>query len=207
MEDQDKSPENEESQKKKTGRGVRVLIIVGLVLTVIIVGVGGAYLGFHDNPRFCNAICHSPMDNYVVSYETGNNAQEAAGHAQAGVGCLDCHEASLDEQITEGVAWVSGDFVVDETGFLVNGSGEASGTREFCFRCHDDGDSTTGKDWEDIVVATTNWGDDEGVNPHKSHDGDEQCLNCHSAHRTSVIACDECHGWKTPEDWVKPKLY
>lgn len=39
-------------------------IIAGVVAAVIIVAGAGFWV-WHEQPSFCNAICHSPMDYYV----------------------------------------------------------------------------------------------------------------------------------------------
>jgi hypothetical protein len=196
----------EESSKPKRKRRRKLLIALGAAV-VVVAALGVGFAVWHEQPSFCNAVCHQPMDNYVEGYYSQQAGLLAADHSQADVSCLDCHEATLSDQIREGTVWLQGDFSVDEAGFIVSESSAQMGTREFCFKCHDDGDASTGKDWEQIVEATTEWGGDEGVNPHKSHQGEEDCMTCHSSHQTSIIACDSCHGWETPEGWEKPKLY
>lgn len=191
---------------KKKGRSKKPFIVLTTIVVILVLG-GVGFSIWHEQPSFCNAICHSPMDNYVEGYNSGDSALLVSKHAQADIVCLQCHESNLSEQITEGVAWLKGDFYVDEEGFVVNDDDETLATREFCLTCHDDGDSNTGEDWGEIVLATAEWGGDEGVNPHSSHNGDEKCGDCHNAHGTSVMACNQCHGWDVPDGWIMPKVY
>ena len=187
-------------------RHLKLFIVLGVVV-VVLVAAGVGFGVWHEQPGFCNAICHSPMDNYVEGYYSGDTGLLVAAHAQAEISCLDCHESVLSEQVLEGIAWVKRDFSVDEEGFIAGEIPANLGMREFCFKCHDDGDAGTGKDWKDIQAATANWEGHEGANPHKSHNGQEECSKCHKAHRTSVMSCDKCHGFAVPDGWVKPKLF
>jgi hypothetical protein len=160
------------------------------VIVVIIAALLIGYFTTHRNPRFCNAICHSPMDPYVNGYYSGDNNVLITAHAKKNVICLDCHEPKLSEQINEGIHWVTGNFSdpLQPRKFA---------TRAFCLRsgCHDN---------NDIIKALENWGGDEGVNPHDSHQGQLDCYNCHSVHHQSVMFCDECHSWKVPDGWKNP---
>ena len=36
--------------------------IVGVVVAVVLVCAGGGFYVWHNQPSFCNAICHEPMD-------------------------------------------------------------------------------------------------------------------------------------------------
>jgi hypothetical protein len=183
---------------------------LAIVLGAIVLVFAAAGIGFgvwHEQPSFCNAFCHQPMDTYVAGYYSEQPGLLVAEHAATDISCLDCHQASLSEQISEGAAWLAGDFYMDEAGFIVSDDETDIGTRAYCFSCHDDGDSTSGKDWQAIVASTADWGGEEGVNPHQSHGVEEECSTCHSSHRTSLMACNSCHGWEVPEGWEQPKLY
>ena len=50
--------------KKRRTRG----IIAGVVAAAIVVVAGAAFLVWNEQPSFCNAICHTPMDPYVEGY-------------------------------------------------------------------------------------------------------------------------------------------
>jgi len=97
---------------------------VAAVIVVVVAAGGTIYLTQHDNPAFCNAICHTPMDPYVASYNDGtsvNSVNDAEAvlsvtvHKEAGlesgeeIRCLSCHESDMGEQIQEGMHWVTGD--------------------------------------------------------------------------------------------------
>ncbi len=44
--------------------------------------------------------------------------------------CLSCHEAKIDEQVTEGMSWISGSYNFDsDTQMLESRSGEAADGR------------------------------------------------------------------------------
>ena len=176
------------------------------IAAAVVVAAGAGFWAWHSQPSFCNAICHSPMDNYVAGYYDDGTLL-AHAHQEADVTCLGCHVPTLGQQISEGMAWLQGDFAVDAQGNVAQASDETLGTREFCLRCHDDGDAADGKDWDEIVSDTADWGGYGGANPHKSHNGDQECSECHSAHGTSVMACNECHGFEVPDGWDQPKSF
>jgi len=55
-------------------------------------------------------------------------------------------------------------------------------------------------------VHTENWGGQEGVNPHESHQGHAiDCSNCHGVHQQSVMYCNTCHEYEVPEGWAQPQ--
>ena len=169
-------------------------IAVGVVAAVVIVAGAGFWV-WHEQPSFCNAVCHNPMDAYVEGYY-GDESLEAHAHQMAGTTCLECHEAKIDEQVHEAMVWVSGDFATDEAGMLTK-----VGVRSDAKMC-----ATSGcHDYNDVIAATENWGGREGVNPHDSHQGYElDCSNCHSEHGQSIMYCNTCHDYEVPEGWANP---
>lgn len=206
-------------KKKKLG------VAVGVAATVVVVA-GAGLLVWHDQPSFCGAICHTPMDAYYDTYENGtadkysNELDEQAAssmlahvHKDAGATCVDCHVPTLGEQVTEGLSWVAGSYEVAGS----NASGqavletralsdlvEARGIDEeqFCLNdaCHvgDDGAVLTR---EGLVKLTE--GLDEDYNPHLKKHGEVPCSNCHKAHTQSVNYCTSCHsGAPIPEGWL-----
>ena len=178
-------------------RGRKLPIILGVCAAVLVVA-GASFLVWHEQPSFCNAICHSPMDPYVEGFQDEGTDLLVGVHAKSGYECLDCHEPTLSQQVSEGVKWVTGDFAdpLESRALTI-------GTAEMCLECHDDGDAKTGRDWDDIVAATTDWGGDKTVNPHASHVGTLDCGNCHSVHGTSVMYCADCHAsMDAPEGWA-----
>ena len=99
--------------------------------------------------------------------------------------------------MTEGLAWVRGDFATDESGHLtVQG---VTADKKMCATggCHD---------WEDVKAATEDWGGEAGVNPHASHQGEAiDCSNCHGAHGPSYMYCNACHDYDVPAGWESPR--
>jgi flagellar basal body-associated protein FliL len=216
------NPESvDESSKPKRKKRLNVKILGVVIAAFVVLGAagGGAYLGFHDQPWFCNFVCHTPMDPYVASYEEGvsvNAAQADSGtllsvtlhkDSEQNLNCLQCHVPSLDEQITEGIKWVTGDYELPlnmtlVAGQLKAGSGDKSGP-EFCLRegCHTGITSV-----DDLKAATA----DQARNPHSSHLGNQDCSSCHQTHEQSVMLCSQCHtdavvpdGWLTYQEQQK----
>lgn len=131
----EEAPEQDGSQGKKPGSKKRLPIVIGVVVAVLVVAVGGG-LAWHEQPSFCGAICHTPMNGYLETYEAepgqaatdkwGNEVADASGmmaavHRKAGeesgtpITCLSCHEPTLSEQLTEGLHWVTGSYNVSQT--------------------------------------------------------------------------------------------
>ena len=52
------------AQKKKK----KWPIVVGVVVAVLVVAGAGFWV-WHEQPSFCNAICHDPMDPYLPTFE------------------------------------------------------------------------------------------------------------------------------------------
>ena len=169
------------------------LIVVGVVAAVL-VAAGAGFWVWHEQPSFCNAICHSPMDKYVETYYEGDPGKLVTAHAEAGDACLDCHEAEITTQVSEVMAWVSDGYPMGEDGLLATGKEFA--TEEFCTNgdCHN---------MTDVVNATWGFaGNDEKYNPHSSHqDNNLECGDCHKVHETSTLYCAKCHDMNLPEGW------
>jgi flagellar basal body-associated protein FliL len=210
--------EGEPKPKKKKKLGLKVLIAVVAVIVVLGAGGGTFYVTQHDQPWFCNFICHTPMDPYVASYETGvsvNAAQADSGallsvtlhkDSEQNLDCLTCHVPSMSEQITEGMKWVTGDYTLPLEMKVANGQPKDEGDKngeEFCLRegCHTDINTI-----DDLKAATS----DQTRNPHESHLGKQDCSTCHQTHEQSVMYCTQCHadavvpdGWLTYQDQQK----
>ena len=91
-----------EARAQRPRRKRKWPIVVGVV-AVVMVAAGVGFWTWHEQPSFCNAICHEPMDNYVEGYF--NDATLMANtHKKAQVTCLECHEAKLSEQVAEGMS-------------------------------------------------------------------------------------------------------
>jgi hypothetical protein len=175
-------------------------IIILVVIAIILVAGGIGFEIWHSQPTFCNAVCHTPMDYYVNGYESSDTtAHLSAAHREAGVTCLQCHTATINDQVTEGMAWISGSYSVDSSGALTDTLVTANSS--FCLRdgCHD---------WNTIVAATdgvlTNG--NSTANPHSNHQissaSSAKCSNCHSVHGTSTLWCNSCHSWSVPDGWT-----
>ena len=54
----------EESKPSGKRRGRRWPIVVG-VIAAVVVAAGAGFWVWHEQPSFCNAVCHDPMDAYV----------------------------------------------------------------------------------------------------------------------------------------------
>ncbi len=219
----EEKPENNEEvanarPKASLPKKKKLTIIGGIVALVVVLGVG--FTVWHDQPSFCNAICHTPMDPYLPTYEAtpgsaavdkwGNEVKNASSmlaathRAESDTTCVGCHVPTLGEQVSEGLSWISGNYtvvdnktfgvVLEEKGLeqLVAARGIASD--EFCLNkaCHN-------MTREDLVAATSSL----AFNPHDKHHGERACSDCHKAHRASVYVCTECHSnTKLSEGWL-----
>lgn len=201
-----------------------------IVTAVVVIVVAVAGIGFwvwHEQPSFCNAICHTPMDaiNEQYAQEPGapgfdkyknevanTNGMLAVSHQDGdlNVTCLECHVPQLSEQIGEGIMWVGGDYEVVE-----NKEGQLLPTEktledlvvarglqpeQFCLAsgCHANEDGSA-MTIEDLKEETS----DLAHNPHDFKHGDVACSDCHKAHRASINTCSECHAdAEIPEGWL-----
>lgn len=201
--------------------------IIGVVAAVVVVA-GAGFMVWHDQPSFCNAICHTPMDGYLATYEAtpgesatdkwGNEVADASSmlapvHAQEGITCVQCHVPQMSEQLTEGIGWLTGSYEVVQTtderfvpeektlSDLTAARGIAS--EAFCLNsgCHtnDDGFAMT----RDDLIEKTSYME---RNPHVEQHGEVDCNECHKAHRASTVYCSKCHSDATiPDGWVSYK--
>ncbi len=175
-------------------RAKRWPLVVGVV-AIVLVAAGAGFWVWHEQPSFCNAICHDPMDAYVEGYFNDATLM-ANAHEREDVSCLQCHEAKIDEQVTEALSWVRGDFATDETGHLTTQGVTADSKMCATEGCHN---------FDEVIATTENWGGEEGVNPHRSHQGIAiDCSNCHGGHTTSYMYCNACHDYETPDGWLNP---
>ena len=169
-------------------------IAVGVVAAVL-VAAGAGFWVWHEQPSFCNAVCHEPMDAYVEGY-CNDASQMAYTHQMAGTTCLQCHEPKIDEQIGEALVWVRGDFTMGEDGKL-----STVGVRSDVKMCAGAGCH----DFDEVAAATEDWGGKAGVNPHDSHQGYAlDCSSCHTAHGQSYMYCNTCHDYEVPDGWAVP---
>ena len=214
------APEAAQAAPAPRRPGKRWPVVVGVVAAVLVVAGAGLFV-WHEQPSFCAAICHTPMDEYLATYDQepgqpgidkwGNEVADTTGlmavvHNAADVTCMGCHVPTLSEQVGEGLAWLTGDYYypLDEAdlAWLVEPSGRSEDS--FCLNeaCHANEDGTA-MTREDLAALTA----DQPRNPHMAqHDGTMACSDCHKAHRASVNACSECHSDAViPEGWMTVK--
>lgn len=214
-----------EEKKASPRRPKKAPMLIGVVAAIVVVAGAGLWV-WHEQPSFCGAICHVPMDPYLDTYEAepgqaatdkwGNPVTDAAAmtaayhRAAEDATCLDCHTPVLSEQISEGVNWMSGNYevVLNDAydGVLLERDAaqltEASGADkdELCLNesCHP-------MTRDELAEKTS----DRAFNPHVVQHDKLDCTTCHKAHRASVYYCTKCHdeaedelpaGWLTMKD-------
>lgn len=59
--------ESEHTGKLSQNKRNRTIATVCVVAAVAVAAVGG-FAVWHNQPSFCNSICHTPMNAYVESY-------------------------------------------------------------------------------------------------------------------------------------------
>lgn len=202
-------PTVEGLQASKKRRRATVAVVVAAVIVVAAVGM----FVWHEQPSFCSAICHTPMDSYLPTYEAsidgsgtdkwGNTVEDASSmlapvHATAGKTCMDCHVPTLSEQLTEGAEWITGNYASPLGERTLDQLAAARGlenSEEFCMNdtCHN-------FSREDLEKKTAWMGE---INPHSPQHGEQDCGLCHKAHRESVMYCSQCHTEAVvPDGWV-----
>lgn len=199
---------------KKKGKK-RLPIVIGVIVVVVaIAGIG--FWNWHNQPTFCNAFCHSTMDEFVTTYyeepgttgtdKWGNeventNAMMVVVHAQADVNCLGCHVPSIGQQISEVGIQLSGSYSMplaeEGTESLLRNAGNQNDADTFCLKdgCHELITRDT------LTEATA----DMDFNPHRWQHGEIECSECHKSHRASVFYCTQCHDEaeaSIPDGWV-----
>lgn len=201
----------EDGKAKKKGKK-KWPIVLGIVV-VVVVAAGAGFMVWHEQPSFCNAICHTPMDAYVETYlegttdkygneledEDAQNAMMAYLHGNSldeeTVTCLDCHVPQLSEQITEGINWITGSYTIEGT----NSDGnavletrtledlvEARGLEdetEFCLN-----DSCHHVDADGNAIETT-----EDLEAATADLSDTYNPHSTTSHMSSSVTCSDCH--------------
>lgn len=208
VKDESATPSSKTAKRRKLG------ITVGVICAIVIVAGAGFWV-WHEQPSFCNAICHSPMDPSLETYEgkSGESGVDKWGNFVEDMGtlmvvqhkedadmvCLDCHVPTIGQQVNEGVHWVGGtyEYPLDERSLAdLNAYRNLPSADEFCLNesCHN-------MTRDDLARATGG----QKYNPHVTIAGHRQleCGDCHKAHRQSVMACTRCHDEaKVPEGWL-----
>lgn len=215
MSESEETKREEASQpaaKRPMEKRKRLGITLGCIAVVLVVA-GAGFMVWHEQPSFCNAICHDPMDPYLPTFEAtpgqpaadkwGNEVEDASSmlaavHNQAGKTCMDCHVPQLDEQMTEGAEWVTGNYdspLGERTSTQLVEARGLENSDEFCMNtsCHPYG--------RDELVKKTAWMGK--INPHTPQHGEQKCTTCHKAHRASVNYCTQCHtDAVVPDGWL-----
>lgn len=215
MSESEETKREEASQpaaKRPMEKRKRLGITLGCIAVVLVVA-GAGFMVWHEQPSFCNAICHDPMDPYLPTFEAtpgqpatdkwGNEVEDASSmlaavHNQAGKTCMDCHVPQLDEQMTEGAEWVTGNYdnpLGERTATQLVEARGLENSDEFCMNtsCHPYG--------RDELVKKTAWMGK--INPHTPQHGEQKCTTCHKAHRASVNYCTQCHtDAVVPDGWL-----
>ncbi len=216
---------SEKSKRKPIYQNKRFQIVAGVV--VIIAIFGGAFWTWHEQPSFCNAICHTPMDPYVEMFNQqpntegfdkwGNSVENtssmlAVAHGAskneggAGANCLSCHVPTISQQMTEASEFMTGNMPLFKNAKygLVLGERNTTTLGKWLNQsgdafCLNSGCHNLTR--QDLVKATSQYGT---KNPHMAmHNQQRDCSDCHKAHRASVNACSQCHDdAPIPEGWL-----
>ncbi len=182
------------SADKKSKFTVPKFLILAAVLVVVLSGLGTGGVYWHDQPQFC-ANCHTPMTQYVDNYYGGDTTLMITRHAMAdtvSLRCLDCHAQTLDQQLSEGAHWITGNYTFPLEKREI-------GTRSFCMTagCHVEA--------EIIKATTSNHNMSFAFSQHDPRHGKQECYSCHSMHGQSVYSCNQCHHFELPEGWISPQ--
>ncbi|MDY2625194.1 MAG: cytochrome c3 family protein [Coriobacteriales bacterium] len=209
--------------KKAKMRKKKKLTIAGVVVGVVIVACVGFGV-WHETPGFCGAICHTPMDPYLATYETGTHDKlgneltptEASSMLSykhkpymGGMRCMDCHKPVIGQQVSEGTNWITGNYAVAGTNALgqtylesrsLADLSEGIGVKEDEF-CLNSGCHVATPDRKALFEKTKYL--ESEYNPHSQRHGDIDCSQCHKAHTQSVNYCTECHATApVPDGWL-----
>lgn len=198
--------------KKFAKKRCRYSVVLAVVALVIVIAGAGLWT-WHEQPSFCAAICHTPMDGYLETYEeepgqtgldkwgnevTNSSSMMAPTHrVGAGTDCMDCHTPVLNQQISEGINWVSGNYQFPLNERTLAEITEPAGLdyKALCLNesCHNMSE-------DDLAQTTADMGT---YNPHSMHHEDIDCGMCHKAHRASVMYCTKCHATaEVPDGWL-----
>ncbi len=211
-----KQQDAENSTKQPKKRGKRLPITIGVVVVVLAIA-GSAFWVWHEQPSFCNAICHTPMDPYVEMFNQksgttgtdkwGNKVENtsamlAVAHAVskenggAGANCLSCHVPTMAQQMTEASQFITGNMPLFKNAKygLVLGERKTTDLGKWQNQTGDSfclNSNCHNMTRQDLVKTTSQYGT---RNPHMAmHNQQRDCSDCHKAHRASVNACSQCH--------------
>jgi hypothetical protein len=182
-----------ENNDVKRPRKMWVMIFIAVAVIIALSGLVTGGMVWHEQPGFC-ASCHTPMNQYVESYYGGDTALMITRHAtgDTSLKCVDCHVQTLDQQLSEGAHWLTGNYT-----FPLNK--REIGTRSFCLTegCHVEAE---------IIKATTSTHNlSFAFSQHDPRHGKQECYTCHSMHGQSVFTCNQCHHFELPKGWISPQ--
>ena len=219
-EEEAKVPTAVSKRKKKTAVAI-------VVVAVAIAASGAGFFVWHEQPSFCAAICHTPMDAYYMTYavvehvmfgydmpvDAAKSAMMGYLHGQNDVTCMGCHVPTLHEQVSEGMHWVTGsyevlgenaqgDTILESRSLERLTAARGAMPDEFCLNeaCHTaaDGSVMTREMLEGITADLS-----ETRNPHDDYHAQFDCGTCHKAHSRSVNMCSQCHDdAPIPSGWL-----
>jgi len=222
--DKNGEPMEEKLDKEGKPKRRRWPIVLG-VIAVVFLAAGVGFTQWHAQPSFCGAICHTPMDPYVATYNqtpgaTGldrfnqeianTNGMMAVVHKEVEVDCLGCHSPTIGEQVSEGMKWITGNYSIPLKQYKLNelvvarglSSGDAFCLNEICHHLADDGSTITSR--EELITATSHL----SRNVHLGQHGTNQCDTCHKSHSASTVLCTQCHlDVVLPEGWLTDAQY
>ena len=72
MAEEEKVEPTEAADTEAAKKGKKKWPVVVGVVAVVIVAAGAGFWVWHEQPSFCAAICHTPMDAYLETYDSGN---------------------------------------------------------------------------------------------------------------------------------------
>jgi cytochrome c nitrite reductase small subunit len=164
----------------------KIVLIVGSAVAVVVAAVAGQALWkYHENPEFC-VLCHV-MDPYLASWQGSDLL--ANTHAQSDLACLDCHEPTIPQQVSEVFKYVTKQYEQPLA--------PVQFPNEFCLSCKEHGS------YEDLAERTKAYVvNGQLMNPHDPHPNPDpripehfECWHCHSMHKTSrgIDYCWGCH--------------
>jgi hypothetical protein len=208
----------------KQPKAHRKIILISFAGVVFLIFVAAAGMGwkYHEQPQFC-ASCHL-MKPYLQSW-TGESKDDkgstmmANRHGVKDIKCLDCHPSNIQQQVTELVTYIKGDYL------------DPLRTRHFpdtaCTNCHNDeakrlaesenfnisinpggefilklgvrGNLSLLKEKETFNPHTVGVDENDPFDPHHGGAPRPECSNCHKSHQTSpeIDYCFSCHHSKT----------
>ncbi len=174
---QEPEKKEEEVKKVKNKKKMGAWAIIGIIVLALVV-VGGAAGGYmvhlsNTSPEFC-ATCHI-MEPNVTSYLTSTDLDNV--HEQANVGCKECHDYPVSAEVSSGVKFLLGNYVVGTDGKLLPRTYD----NDMCLKCH--------ISYEHVATLT----DFLAKNPHQNHNGQLPCKTCHVSHGAQIDYCSQCH--------------